>query len=68
MDLKEFAAYLVATSILVNIDSYIGMSHNYYILMDKADDKLRVLSWDPNETIGTLYRGTRFGNTGPVGY
>ena len=28
MDLKQFAAYLAATSILVNIDSYIGMSHS----------------------------------------
>lgn len=29
MDLKQFAAYLATTSILVNIDSYIGMPHNY---------------------------------------
>ena len=57
MDLKQFAAYLAATSILVNIDSYIGMPHNYYILMDKADDKLRVLPWDLNETFGTFTAG-----------
>ena len=57
MDLKQFAAYLAVTSILVNIDSYIGMPHNYYILMDKADDKLRVLPWDLNETFGTFTAG-----------
>jgi len=57
MDLKQFAAYLATTSILVNIDSYIGMPHNYYILMDKADDKLRLLPWDLNETFGTFTAG-----------
>ncbi|MEC8892292.1 MAG: CotH kinase family protein [Candidatus Poribacteria bacterium] len=57
MDLKQFAAYLAATSILVNIDSYIGMPHNYYILMDNADDKLRVLPWDLNETFSTFTAG-----------
>jgi len=62
MDLKQFAAYLAATSILVNIDSYIGMPHNYYILMDKADNKLRVLLWDLNETFGTFTAGQEIEN------
>ena len=57
MDLEQFAAYLAATSILVNIDSYIGMPHNYYLLMDKADNKLRMLPWDLNETFGTFTMG-----------
>ncbi|MBB16509.1 hypothetical protein CMK22_14645 [Candidatus Poribacteria bacterium] len=33
------------------------MPHNYYILMDKADDKLRVLPWDVNETFGAFTTG-----------
>jgi spore coat protein H len=57
MDLGQFAGYLAATSILVNIDSYIGMPHNYYLLMDKADGKLRLLPWDLNETFGTFTLG-----------
>jgi len=57
MNLEQFAGYLAATSILVNIDSYIGMPHNYYLLMDKADGKLRMLPWDLNETFGTFTMG-----------
>ena len=57
MDLKQFAGYLAATSILVNIDSYIGMPHNYYLVMDKADGRLRMLPWDLNETFGTFTMG-----------
>jgi len=57
LDLDYFAAYLAATSVLVNIDSYIGMPHNYYLLMDKTDGKLRILPWDLNETFGTFTMG-----------
>jgi len=58
MDLKQFAGYLAATSILANIDSYIAMPHNYYLLLDKADDKLRLLPWDVNEAFGTFTMGS----------
>jgi spore coat protein H len=58
LDLKQFAGYLAATSILANIDSYIGMPHNYYLLLDKSDDKLRLLPWDVNEAFGTFTMGS----------
>jgi len=54
MDLEQFAGYLAVTSLLVNIDSYIGMYHNYYLLLDKADGRLRLLPWDVNEAFGTF--------------
>ena len=57
LDLNFFAGYLAATSILVNIDSYIGMPHNYYLIIDKANEKLRILPWDLNETFGTFTMG-----------
>lgn len=58
MDLQQFAGYLAATCILSNIDSYIGMPHNYYLLMDKADGTLKMLPWDLNEAFGTFTMGT----------
>lgn len=58
LDLKQFAGYLAATSLLASIDSYIGMPHNYYLLMDKADGKLRLLPWDVNEAFGTFSMGS----------
>ena len=54
IDLKQLAGYLAATSILANVDSYIGMPHNYYLLLDKSDNKLRLLPWDLNEAFGTF--------------
>ena len=54
MDLKQLAGYLAATSILANLDSYVGMPHNYYLVMDKADGKMRLLPWDINEAFGTF--------------
>ena len=54
LDLQQFAGYLAATWILVDIDSYVGMPHNYYLLLDKTDGKLRMLPWDLNETFGTF--------------
>ena len=54
IDLKQFAGYLAATSILANLDSYVGMPHNYYLVMDKADGRMRILPWDVNEAFGTF--------------
>ncbi len=58
MDLEQFAGYLAATSLLANVDSYIGMPHNYYLLQDKADGLLRLLPWDVNEAFGTFTMGS----------
>lgn len=58
MDIEQFAGYLAATSLLANIDSYIGMPHNYYLLMDKSGGKLRLLPWDVNEAFGTFTMGS----------
>lgn len=58
IDLPQLAGYLAATSLLASIDSYVGMPHNYYLLMDKADGKLRMLPWDVNEGFGTFTMGS----------
>ncbi|MGK0185083.1 MAG: spore coat protein H [Verrucomicrobiales bacterium] len=58
MDLDQFAGYLAATSLLANIDSYIAMPHNYYLLVDKTDGKVRLLPWDVNEAFGTFTMGS----------
>ncbi len=58
MDLDQLAGYLAASSLLANIDSYIGMPHNYYLLVDKADNRVRLLPWDLNESFGTFTMGS----------
>ncbi len=58
IDLKNFAAYLATNSLLSNIDSYIGMPHNYYLFLSSTDHKLRILPWDVNEAFGTFTMGS----------
>ncbi len=54
IDVENFAAYFAATALLVNLDSYVGMPHNYYLLLDKRDGLLKILPWDVNESFGTF--------------
>ena len=54
VDLENIAGYLAATSLLANIDSYIGMPHNYYLYLKDPQDKLKLLPWDVNEAFGTF--------------
>ena len=49
MDLDFYAGYLAATSLLSSLDSYIGAPHNYYLMVDRADNKVRLFPWDVNE-------------------
>ena len=58
MDLDFYAGYLAATSLLSSLDSYIGAPHNYYLMVDRADNKVRLFPWDVNEAFGTFTMGT----------
>ncbi|YCM43115.1 CotH kinase family protein [Verrucomicrobiaceae bacterium 227] len=58
MDLDLYAGYLAATSALASLDSYVAAPHNYYLVLDKADSKVRLLPWDVNEAFGTHTMGT----------
>ena len=54
LDLDNFAAYLAANSLLVNLDSFVATPHNYYLVMDEADGKLKILPWDLNMCFGVF--------------
>lgn len=56
-DLPQLAGYLAATSLLGSLDSYVGAPHNYYLMLDKADGKMRLLPWDVNESFAAHTRG-----------
>ena len=57
VDFDNFASYLAANAVLVNLDSFVGMPHNYYLLVDEADGKLKILPWDLNECFGVFSIG-----------
>lgn len=58
IDLDLYAGYLAATSLLASLDSYVHAPHNYYLVVDQADSKTRLLPWDVNEAFGTFSMGT----------
>lgn len=46
-----------ANNIFVNLDSYVGSGHNYYIYHNSATDKFDFIVWDANEAFGNFNMG-----------
>lgn len=46
-----------ANNIFVNLDSYTGSGHNYYIYHNTVTDKFDFIVWDCNETFGNFNMG-----------
>lgn len=59
LDLDNWAQYFAANTLLVNLDSMVAMSHNYYLLIDSADGLIKILPWDLNECFGLFTVGAR---------
>ncbi|MBI5547560.1 MAG: CotH kinase family protein [Deltaproteobacteria bacterium] len=55
LDVQAVLRYLAFDSALVNLDSYLGMGHNYY-LYEQAD-RFSVIPWDLNEAFGNFTCG-----------
>ncbi len=45
------------TNIFVNLDSYLGSGHNYYIYDDSTNFKFHYILWDINEAFGNFNMG-----------
>jgi len=46
-----------ANNLLVNLDSYLGSGHNYYLYHDSASTEWRWITWDVNEAFGNFQQG-----------
>jgi spore coat protein H len=53
-DVDSFLRYLAVTATLVNLDSYVGMAHNYYLYEDQTTGRFVVIPWDTNESFGNF--------------
>ena len=60
LNLDNFTRYIAVCSAIVNLDSFVGIGHNYYLYLDPADNRWVFLPWDLNGTFGAL------GLAGPV--
>lgn len=52
LDIDETLRYLAFTTVLTNLDSYVGPGHNYYLYEEAG--VFHVIPWDLNETFGTF--------------
>lgn len=57
LDVESLATYLAINNLLVNTDSLVGMSNNYYLYYDEVTGRFTLLMWDGNESLGKMGRG-----------
>jgi hypothetical protein len=55
LDLDSALRYLAVSTLLSNLDSYLGSGHNYYLY--EADGRFRLIPWDLNEAFGSFRCG-----------
>jgi spore coat protein H len=56
LDVDRVLRFLAVSVMIVHLDNYIGMGHNYYLYEDNG--KFTVIPWDLNMAFGTFGMGT----------
>lgn len=54
LNTETFIDQWAALNLFVNLDSYLGSGHNYFIYHDTNLDKFEWIGWDLNESFGTF--------------
>jgi hypothetical protein len=54
MHTQTFIDNWAVYNLFVNLDSYLGSGHNYYLYHDSVSDKFYWLPWDVNEAFGSF--------------
>lgn len=54
LDTEAFISYWAFMNLFVNLDSYIGSGHNYYLYHNSADRRFETIGWDMNEAFGNF--------------
>ncbi len=55
LDVDEVLRYLAVSTLIVHLDNYIAMGHNYYLYEDNG--KFVIIPWDLNMAFGTFNYG-----------
>ncbi|MCC6724941.1 MAG: CotH kinase family protein [Saprospiraceae bacterium] len=53
-NLDGWYGHWVAHSLFVNLDSYVGSGHNYYLYHNEDTDRFEFIAWDENEAFGNF--------------
>lgn len=54
LDSWQFLSYMAAMNMFVDLDSYIGSGHNYFVYDDSTYFKFHWIAWDVNEAFGNF--------------
>lgn len=57
LDVESFLKWLAVNTALVNLDSYAGTGHNYYLYDDPKTGRFVLIPWDLNEAFGNFQMG-----------
>ncbi len=70
LNLNSWFDYWAAHNMFVNLDSYVGSGHNYFLYHNIDTDKFEWITWDVNEAFGNFQMGISLANLKvlPVGY
>jgi spore coat protein CotH len=55
LDVDQVLRYLAVSTVLVHLDNYIGMGHNYYLY--EVDGRFTIIPWDLNMSFGGFNLG-----------
>jgi len=57
LDVDNVLASIALNSLFMNLDSYSGAAHNYYLYQSDSTGQFSHLFWDLNESFGSFLRG-----------
>lgn len=57
LNLDSWFSYWAAHNLFVNLDSYVGSGHNYFIYHNTDTDKFEWITWDVNEAFANFQMG-----------
>jgi spore coat protein H len=57
LDVDGFLRYLAATVLLSSTDSFAGLAHNYYLYLDRKQDRFVIIPWDADLAFAGLPLG-----------
>lgn len=57
MNFQSWYKYWAAHNLFVNLDSYVGSGHNYFLYHNTDTDRFEWITWDVNEAFGNFQMG-----------
>jgi spore coat protein CotH len=58
LNVESFLKHLAVNTLLVNLDSYPGLGHNWYLYFNTATERFEHIPWDVNEAFANLQLGS----------